>query len=101
MQEGTVIFSDSKNTLQSLLQLQDNKQRSYLTYKIAAKMVEAQQQQLLVHLVWIPGHSGILGNETADRLAKEATTSVRRTFTPIPFKDLANNSKQKAIKTTE
>ncbi|CAD6233143.1 GSCOCG00012246001-RA-CDS, partial [Cotesia congregata] len=102
MQEGTVIFSDSKNTLQSLLQLQDNKQRSYLTYKIAAKMTEAQQQQQLqVHLVWIPGHSGISGNETADRLAKEAVISARRTFTPIPFKDLANNSKQKAIKTTE
>jgi ribonuclease HI len=39
-----------------------------------------------VTLVWIPGHQGILGNEEANRLAKERATEVPpNQFSDVPF----------------
>ena len=40
----------------------------------------------IVTVIWIPGRSGIPGNEIVDKMAQEATNR-QHTFIPIPFSD--------------
>ena len=63
------ICSDSQAALKSISAA---KTTSYLVWETAMTL-----QQLSMHncvrLLWVPGHSNIDGNETADELAKQAT----------------------------
>ena len=65
-----VILTDSKSSLQSL---QSYKPTEYyhLCHDIIRRIKEISNN---ICLQWIPSHIGILGNEEADRLAKEATS---------------------------
>ena len=63
------IFSDSKSGLQSLM-------KSRISSKLTEACVKALNElgkSNIVKLIWVPGHTGIQGNEEADRLAKEGT----------------------------
>ncbi|CAH2107436.1 unnamed protein product [Euphydryas editha] len=72
----TVILTDS---LSCLLAIKENPFRNKLRFSIVFKIREAllscSQKGLQILLVWIPGHSGIAGNETADSCAKAAIQS--------------------------
>ena len=65
---SVVIFTDSLSSLQSL-DSQESESRPNLVRETLALFNELKSQ---VTVVWIPGHSGIKGNDLADRLAKEA-----------------------------
>jgi len=66
------IHSDSRHALQQLATgpvLQDNR----IGFKIWEKLVAISQRNLenVVYLIWVPGHTGVEGNELADQAPKE------------------------------
>ena len=81
-QLNTVVYTDSRS---SLLLILSHKPRSYREeiLKIQATIIRITQSKNL-HLQWIPGHSGIPGNEVADRAAKLALNSPDITPMVIP-----------------
>ncbi|KAL0808787.1 hypothetical protein ABMA28_012467 [Loxostege sticticalis] len=72
----SIIFTDSKSTLQAV---SSNFFRSKfihpLVLEIKKQLFECSRHDINVILIWIPGHSGILGNEQADLWAKQAVQS--------------------------
>ena len=65
------ILSDSRSALQAL---DDPPKRSgqNIVNRITESVLQAKDHLMNFRLKWIPGHRGILGNETADHLAKAA-----------------------------
>ena len=91
-----VIFTDSLSALQDLEDT-SNKLNSEIT-DLALKVDSLLNKfPIQVYLQWIPGHIGILGNETADKLAREGAAK-EQPDTPIDMQTtqqiLRNNSKE-------
>ena len=64
------ICSDGQAALMAL-------RSSKVTSSLVAETIKAQKELSMfnsVHLLWIPGHSDIAGNETADHSAKQAAS---------------------------
>ncbi|KAJ4439355.1 hypothetical protein ANN_07477 [Periplaneta americana] len=67
-----VILSDSKAAIQGICSNATKKSTKIREcYKMLTKL---QKVNKIVHLQWIPAHCGVMGNETADTLAKKGTT---------------------------
>lgn len=72
---NAVIFSDSKSALESIsINPIYNKLNSDIILNIRNSLFNSSSKGLNITLVWIPGHSGIRGNEVVDSLAKQATS---------------------------
>lgn len=61
------IMTDSRS---SLLAIRDRNNRSDLVIQIQKQLLSLQNSNIQVQLSWVPGHTGIAGNERADELAK-------------------------------
>lgn len=68
------IFSDSKSVLQALQNINFKNNTSHLI-KIRNSINKFVKNRGMIKLTWIPSHCGIIGNERADTLAKEAPKS--------------------------
>jgi ribonuclease HI len=69
----TIVLSDSQAALKSLIH--SIKQSGQNTIAHILDMLNNIHQTHPDHLVWIPGHEDIEGNEQADILAKQAANS--------------------------
>ena len=69
-----VIYTDSKSALQAIWK-EDMKENSLLMFSIVACLEIHKVQNSPVCLNWIPSHTGIPGNGSADRLANESLRS--------------------------
>ena len=47
-----------------------------------------------IEYFWIPSHSGIIGNEMADKITKEASELIQETEIILPFSDYFESYKK-------
>ncbi|XP_046684662.1 uncharacterized protein LOC124370421 [Homalodisca vitripennis] len=80
-----VVCSDS---LSGLLAIKDMYSKHVLVRKIRYALSEMMSQGTAITLLWVPGHTGIPGNEIADRAAKEAIS-----LTPCTRRSIASDLK--------
>ncbi|XP_035227950.1 ribonuclease H-like [Stegodyphus dumicola] len=76
----TIIYTDSKSSLEAL---QNMHPTSSLVHIIQQLLQLPSNHRPILH--WIPGHSGVLGNEHADCIAKEAAQGVHLVEYPIAY----------------
>ncbi|XP_026471243.1 uncharacterized protein LOC113375526 [Ctenocephalides felis] len=70
----TVIFTDSKSSIETLQNLYNKTQTSdILFYEVWFDIIRLMRIEYTIKIIWIKAHSGIKGNEIADKLAKQAT----------------------------
>ncbi|KAJ6436838.1 reverse transcriptase [Purpureocillium lavendulum] len=67
-----LIYTDNQAAIRSSAKPK-GKPGAYLLKKIVSQAAALQEQDLPIEIRWIPAHTGVQGNEEADRAAKEAT----------------------------
>ncbi|XP_074029446.1 uncharacterized protein [Leptinotarsa decemlineata] len=88
---NTVIYTDSLSSVEGIQQLYP---RHPILQKIKSNLAALYQGGKKVEIVWVPSHTGIPGNEKADEMARNSSTSlVSRIMKKIPYQDLYNQIK--------
>ena len=80
------IFSDSRSALSALQHFGPSSPHP-LVLSALEWFYLLHRRGYSVRFCWVPAHVGVLGNERADRLAKEASTRAAPS-NPVPFRDL-------------
>ncbi|XP_048479894.1 uncharacterized protein LOC119693291 isoform X10 [Plutella xylostella] len=71
----TIILSDSSSCLHSIISFPfKSKSKFPIILQIRQTLFRCKTQGIEVAIAWIPGHSGIIGNECADSFAKDAVS---------------------------
>ena len=87
-----VIVSDSLSSLQAIQKLSPENQ---IAYRIRKHLHNLKKIGKKIHLLWVPGHIGIPGNESADRranvAAKRTTNSSKLQLPMQDFKSVVRN----------
>ena len=74
-----------------------------LIEKIRGKIVNLQNNNWKIKFSWVKAHAGNYGNETADKLAKEAARSQRNKYeyNRIPISAITKEAAEKAVRKWE
>ncbi|KAL3965699.1 hypothetical protein ACCO45_000007 [Purpureocillium lilacinum] len=67
-----IIYTDNQAAIRSSAKPK-GKSGAYLLKKIVSQTTTLQEHNLPIEIRWVPAHTGVQGNEDADRAAKEAT----------------------------
>ena len=92
-----VIFTDSLTALQNLKTVGLNSKMSDFSSKCRSRIWELHTKGISVDLYWIPGHSGIFGNNQADQAAKEGCIKTQLDFHNIIYTDLLFDLKRGVV----
>lgn len=68
-----VICSDSSSSLFTLQHSHSENRKDLLSIEIQQGLFSVQLKGLSAVFIWLPAHSRVMGNELADKKAKEAT----------------------------
>ena len=91
------IYTDSRVTLVSL---KNSFIHSFLTEEIRNMVGHLTMLNWTIHFGWVPAHTGIEGNEVADKLANEAAQEAddqNIVYTKIPTTSVATELKKEGI----
>jgi hypothetical protein len=91
------IYTDSKLAIDSL---KNHAMHGFLIEKIRNKIRHLSMQNWTIHFRWVKAHIGIEGNETADKLAKEAAQdneTQNTVFHRIPITSVASEINRKGL----
>ena len=94
----TIIFTDNSGAIQRIKDVRPTTGQE-LTLKIWKDLQTLKRKQVEVSFKWVPGHQDILGNEEADKAAKEGAKDYHtcaEAFTSLSF--LKRRIKEEALK---
>ncbi|XP_070169673.1 uncharacterized protein [Polyergus mexicanus] len=94
------IFTDSRSLVEILLSVKPLRDLNYLIFEIKERLRSAYLSNYNISIIWIPSHSGILGNETADLFAKRAIRTGELVSELIPHCDFYSLARTHYISST-
>lgn len=77
-----LIVSDSKSVLQALNSHPNSRSHPYI-FRIRDILLRCRNRNILVHLLWVPSHMGLDGNDMADGVASNHSPDIDREIIPI------------------
>ncbi|XP_064465757.1 ribonuclease H1-like [Ornithodoros turicata] len=83
--QNSVIYSDSLSSVRALLSCFDSK--NHLVKRVRVLLTQLCSRGLSICLCWVPSHTGIPGNERADREARRALAQEESTL-GLPSQDI-------------
>lgn len=89
------VFSDCKSVLTAIASKFNHKHSAFIILEIKRELAMLEDSGERCQLVWIPSHKGIVGNERADILAKEAIRVGRDTQIGVPLQEFKGLWKNK------
>ena len=87
------IYSDSKSALQAIL-VYDSK--NSIVRNIHFLLSSLKEKNVRIKFCWVPAHCGIVGNEMADKVAKQATKYSKKCTFPLSLSDIKAYLKSEA-----
>jgi ribonuclease HI len=94
IRKTVTIYTDSRITI---LSLENQRNHSNLIDTIRRKTIALEEQGWTIKFTWIKAHDGNLGNELADKLAKQATKNKNIIYNKIPKSQIIQREKQQSI----
>lgn len=99
---NVLILSDSKSAVETIGNNDLTVYKNEAALKIRKMIYNLQEEGSLknnkkIVIAWIPGHSGIIGNEDADEIAKEATMETMDDRIKVPLGDWRSINKETEI----
>jgi ribonuclease HI len=77
------------------LSLKNAKNRKHLIEEIRRKTTALEKENWYLEFTWIKAHAGHIGNELADKLAKEATKNSEICYNKIPKSEIERQESEK------